>query len=133
MDTKNSTVTVKTIPLHLTKSQGDTFFREMLKYINIDHPRLVLDCSNLQILDKFTVLFLLCVLEEAMKHNGDVKLVALPNSNTSLSDISSIYRLFDIYRTTDEAVDSFHRPHGSAFLLKSAPSISSIETDTNSH
>lgn len=133
METKNSTVTVKTIPLHLTKSQGDTFFREIFKSIDIDHPRLVLDCSNIHIVDKFTVLFLLCVLEEAMKHNGDVKLVALPDSNTSWSDISSIYRLFDIYRTTDEAVDSFYRSHGSTFLLKPAPSISSIDTDTNSH
>ena len=122
MEIKDRTVTVKQLPENLTTGQGKMFIREMQRCIDIDRPRIVLDCSTLPQLSKPTIYLLLCCLEEAMKHNGDVKLAALPTSASDGSDISGIYRLFDIYTTTDEAVRSFHRLHESAFFREPTPS-----------
>ncbi len=132
METKYRVVTVKKIPVLFTTGHGEIFIREMRRYIDIDIPCIVLDCSNLQKLDKPTVYFLLCFLEEVMKHNGDVKLAALSANASNGSDISGINRLFDIYETTDEAVMGFHQFHKSTFLGEPAPSISCIETNTTS-
>jgi anti-anti-sigma regulatory factor len=50
---------------------------------------------------------LLHCLEEAMKRNGDVKLAALPPEGAEFLRITGVTRLFDIYETTAEAVNSF--------------------------
>lgn len=124
MGIKDRTVTVKKVPALFNTGQGKIFIREIRRCIDIDRPRIVLDCSNLHKLKKSTVYFLLCCLEEAMKHNGDVKLAALPAIASDGLNISGINRLFDIYNTTDEAVNGFHQFHESLFFRESTTSVS---------
>lgn len=100
-------VAVQLLPEKLNMKQGRIFLREIQKCMNIDRPRIVLDCSNVRQLNKSVVHLLLCCLEEALKRNGDVKLAALPPVTGSVVDLTGVSRLFDIYDSTDEAVKSF--------------------------
>ena len=103
------TVTVKQLPETLTVKQGRALFREIQSEMNIDRPRVVLDCSNVRRLDKPFVHLLLCCLEEAMKRNGDVRLAALPSGSGAVLEQTGIKRVFDIYDTAAAAENSFHQ------------------------
>jgi anti-anti-sigma regulatory factor len=59
-------------------------------------------------LDKSVVYLLLGCLEEALKRNGDVKLVGIPLAADAILGSSGTNQLFEIFDTTAEAVDSFH-------------------------
>lgn len=47
-------------------------------------------------------------LEEAMKRNGDVKLAVLPVQAAAELQRNGARRLFDVFETTEDAVNSFH-------------------------
>jgi len=51
-----------------------------------------------------------CCLEEAIKHNGDVKLAELPAGSDSILELTGVNRLFDIFDTAAAAVHSFQEP-----------------------
>lgn len=102
-------VTVKQLPEILDEKQERIFLREIQGLMNVERPCMVLDCSNARQLDKSTVHLLLCCLEEAMKRNGDVKLAALPAGAGEILELTGAGRLFDIYATTAEAVNSYRR------------------------
>ena len=46
-----------------------------------------------------------------MKRNGDVKLAALTDSAREILELTRVDRLFEIYDSEANAVDSFFRPH----------------------
>ena len=102
-------VAVKQLPETLDAKQGRIFFSELESCMNVDRPCLVLDCSRVRRLDSSAVHLLLCCLEEAMKRNGDVKLSAIPAGASAVLELSGIDRLFEVYATNAEAVNSFRR------------------------
>jgi anti-sigma B factor antagonist len=102
-------VIVKQLPETLSGKQGRMFLREMQTCVELDRPRIVLDCSKVRRLDKSGVHLLLCCLEEALKRNGDVRLAALSPRSQIILEITGANRLFDIYDTTADAVKSFHQ------------------------
>lgn len=91
--------------------RGRLVFRELETRINIDRPCVVLDCSKVREMDRFAIHMLLCCLEEAMKRNGDVKLAAVSPAARETLELTRVDRLFEIYDTETEAVNSFFRPH----------------------
>jgi anti-anti-sigma regulatory factor len=105
-------VAVKQLPETMSRKQRLAFLREIQCCMNVDRPRMVLDCSNARQLDRSVIYVLLCCLEEAMKRKGDVKLAALPPGAGAVLEHAGVERLFDVYATTADAVNSFHRrPH----------------------
>ena len=114
MSTRMHAVAVKQLPEKLNAKQGRLFFEEMESWINIDHPRIVLDCSKVKPMDRSAMHLLLCCLEEALKRNGDVKLARIPeDAKVSLTEMG-LLRLFEVFDTNAEAVESFHRPRSHA-------------------
>jgi anti-sigma B factor antagonist len=110
------TVTVTQLPQTLDMKRGRLFFKELESRINIDRPCIVLDCSQVQQMDRFAIHMLLCCLEEAMKRDGDVKLAAVPPLARATLELMRVDRLFEIYATETEAVNSFFRPRGARAL-----------------
>ena len=104
------TVTVTQLPEKLGIRQGRLFFRELESQMNIDRPCIVLDCSKVRELDRFAIHMLLCCLEEAMKRDGDVKLAAVSPSARETLERTRVDRLFEIYDSENEAVNSFFQP-----------------------
>ncbi len=122
-------VIVKQLPEISSAKQERTVLREIQALMNVDRPRMVLDCSNLRQLDSSTIHLLLCCLEEAMKRNGDVKLAALPHGAGAILELTGVNRIFDIYDTAAEAVDSFHQPSTDAVSQKAESMHSDPEPD----
>ena len=102
-------VIVKQLPEVLSGKPGRVFLREVQGSVDVDRPRLVLDCSRLRQLDRTGVHLLLCCLEEALKRNGDVRLAALPAGARTALEITGANRLFDLYETANDAVNSFRQ------------------------
>ena len=111
-------VSIKQLPEKLNVRRGRLFFRELESCIKVERPSIVLDCSRLREMDRSAIHLLLCCLEGAIKRNGDVRLASVaPNAVLDL-ELAGLDRLFRIFETVDEAVESFQRrsahlaPHG---------------------
>lgn len=103
------TVAIRRLPDVLSVQQKIAFLHDIAIVMNTNRPRLVLDCSRLRECDTSVIHLLLHCLEEAMKRNGDVKLAALPTSAGVVLIGTGVARLFELFDTTEEAVNSFHR------------------------
>jgi anti-sigma B factor antagonist len=115
MTTRIYSVSVKQLPTGGRK-KSKTFLMDLRSSFDIDRPRLVINCSNLQSGDIHAIRLLLCCLEEAMKRKGDVKLAAVPRATRALLESSGVGRLFEVFETEVEAVKSFQRrKFGSAY------------------
>ncbi len=107
MSTRMRAVTVHQMPEQVTATEERSFLRDLQKDVETERPRLVLDCSKVQQMDNATIHLLLCCLEEVMKRNGDAKLASLPPGAQATLQVAGVNRLFEIYATTAEAVNSF--------------------------
>lgn len=114
MTTDVRNVMVKQLPERLGLRQERTLLRDLVTYLKADRPRLVVDCSQVRQFDRSVVHLLLRCLEEAMKHNGDVKLAAVHPAAAMVLETTGASRVFDIFATTEEAVHSFHYVRASA-------------------
>lgn len=86
-----------------------SFLRDVEDGMNMERPYVVVDCSSIGQLDRSVVHLLLCCLEEALKRNGDVKLAGIPLITEVMPGFTGASRLFEIYDTTADAVNSFHQ------------------------
>jgi anti-sigma B factor antagonist len=121
MTNRELAVAVKLLPEALSVKQGRLFLADLKVQTNIDRQCVVLDCSKVHLMDRATILVLLCCLEETMKHNGDVKLAAVTAGARSTLEITGVGRLFEIFETTDDALSSFHLHPGNGTLRISVP------------
>lgn len=103
----NRPVIVMQLPKVMNESEAHTFLAELLPLLEIDRPRIVLDCSQIQHMDSEGVEMLLRCLEEAMKRDGDLKLAAVPPSSAVILDLMRVDSLFQTFATTEEASLSF--------------------------
>jgi anti-anti-sigma regulatory factor len=101
-------VPVRQVPEKLDVKRGWAFFREVEFCLKVDRPRLVLDCSKVQQLDRVGIQLLLRCLEEAMKRNGDVKLAAIPPTAATILKFAKVDHLFETFDNTADAVNSFY-------------------------
>lgn len=108
---KMRAVTVHEVPERVSAASERKFLRDLQSFVETERPRLVLDCSRVQTMDRATVHLLLSCLEEAMKRNGDVKLAALQPQAKATLQFVGVHRLFEMYATTSEAVQSFRHRH----------------------
>lgn len=102
-------VAVMQVPVLLSKARGQLFLDEVRRCLDIDRPYIVLDCSELRQMDGLAINLLLCCLEEAMKRKGNVKLSALPTGARTSLERAGVNRLFEVFETNAEAVNSFSR------------------------
>ena len=107
MTVRKRPVAVMQLPERFSRKEAQNFTREVERSMTVTRPYLVLDCSNVQHLDSSMVNLLLHCLEEAIKRNGDVKLAGVPVADNSI--LGPANRLFEIFDTTAEAVNSFHQ------------------------
>jgi anti-anti-sigma factor len=103
-----SRVGVQQLPEQLSVKQGRAFFREVESCLNVDRPRVVLDCSRVQLLDGAGVRVLLSCLEAAMKRNGDVKLAVIPPGAAAVLELARVDHIFEVFESTADAVNSFY-------------------------
>jgi len=102
------TVTVKQLPQALNLARVRTFMREIDALLKQDRPRIVFDFSQVRQLDSAGAEMLLQCLEHVMKRDGDIKLAAVPPASEVILELTRVDRLFEIFDSVDDAVESFH-------------------------
>lgn len=100
-------VTVEQLPEITSEEQGYRFLTFIQKRMSDKRPGLVLDCSRLNQINKPALHLLLSCLEEAMKRNGDARLAAVSPSAEAALKITGADRLFQIFASNDDAINSF--------------------------
>lgn len=100
-------VVVMQAPPSLNQAEAERFFSEMKPLLEVERPRLVLDCSNIQNMDSAGVETLLRCMEEAMKRDGDLKLAAVAPASAIVLEMMRADRLFEVFDSPEEAVQSF--------------------------
>jgi len=101
-------VIVMQLPEHVNQTEAASFCAELQPLLENDRARLVLDCSQVQSMDSAGVEMLLHCMEEAMKRDGDLKLAALSPTCATILELMRVDRLFEVFETTEGAVQSFH-------------------------
>jgi anti-anti-sigma regulatory factor len=102
-------VAVKKVPEICSVKQKIAFLHEIESVMSGNRPRLVLDCSGIRDCDGSVIHLLLHCLEEAMKRNGDVRLASVPIPAQEVLINTGVARLFELYESAAEAVNSFHQ------------------------
>jgi anti-sigma B factor antagonist len=102
-------VTIEQLSEVTSEDQGRRFLRRIQDRMSDMRPGLVLDCSGLSQMDKPVLNLLLSCLEEAMKRNGDARLVAVSPSAQLMLKLIGADRLFQIFTSNADAVNSFHQ------------------------
>jgi anti-sigma B factor antagonist len=103
------TVVVKHLPESVTRGHVKQLAGELASLLTGDWPCLVFDFSEVRELDRAGVEMLLQSMESAMKRNGDVKLAAVSPEVAVILGLTGVDRLFESFRDTADAVESFHR------------------------
>lgn len=106
MTGRSRTVVVEQLPEISNMKQGRVFLREITGCMSSSRPQIVLDCSHVRQVNRSLIHMLLCCLEEALKRNGDVALAALPAAAKAGLQRAGVDRVFEIYDTTNDAVNS---------------------------
>jgi anti-anti-sigma factor len=107
---RHRNIIVRQLPAALDARGRRVFSSLLVECINVKRPMLVLDCSALADLDASAIHFLLCCLEETMKRNGDIRLAALAPHAKARFEMAGADRIFEIYDTIADAVDSYRIP-----------------------
>jgi len=80
-------------------------FRDLLDQ---DRRWFVFDLRELSYIDSTMIAETVACLKRARELSGDIKLVAVPHSKVGqILDITSLHRVLEVFRTVDEAVNSF--------------------------
>jgi len=107
--TNERPVHVQELPRALTQENADIFFEVVEPFLKANKPYLVFDFSKVARLDGAGVEVLLNCTQEVMKRNGDLKLAAVSPESAVILELTRVDRLFEIFETTSEAVESFYR------------------------
>lgn len=100
-------VIVMQLPEQLKRQEVGPFLEELQPLLESDRPRVVLDCSQVRHIDSAGVEMLLHCMQETMKRDGDLKLAAISPESAVILELMRVDRLFEIFNTPDEAVQSF--------------------------
>jgi anti-sigma B factor antagonist len=100
-------VIVMQLPEQLKRQEVGPFLEELQPLLESDRPRVVLDCSQVRDMDSAGVEMLLHCMQETMKRDGDLKLAAISPEAAVILELMRVDRLFEIFNTPDEAVQSF--------------------------
>ena len=107
-----SPVIVMELPQKLTYVEGQALMADLQPLLEVDRPRIVLDCSKVEHMDSAGIEILLRCMEEAMKRDGDLKLAAVSPMSAAIMELMRVDRLFEVFDTSEEAARSFHAVAG---------------------
>jgi anti-sigma B factor antagonist len=100
-------VVVQRLPEQVKLGHVERLMREIAPLFKEDRPRVVFDFSQVCQIDSAGVDMLLRCVEEAAKRDGDLKLAAVPPESAVILELTRVDRIFEIFDTVEQAVDSF--------------------------
>ena len=87
-----------------------TLLKEKLQDIAAQNDNdVVLDFSNVEFIDSACLGALVALLKRLREHKGDIKMACLTDDVRSIFQITRLDRVFDLFETKEEAVNSFFK------------------------
>jgi anti-sigma B factor antagonist len=103
------TIVVVELPERLTRRHNQTFLREKHALLNTDRPRIVFDFSQVREIDEAGMDMLLHCVRQINRQDGDLTLAAVPAEIRVLLELTCIDRLFEIFESNSDAMESYTR------------------------
>jgi anti-sigma B factor antagonist len=91
---------------YLDASNTKEFKRDMAVLIE-SHHKLVMDLSQVQLVDSSGCGAFISFLRQLQAKGGDMKLCAITRPVRSLFELVRMHRIFDIFNTREEAIKAF--------------------------
>jgi anti-sigma B factor antagonist len=104
----NRPVIVMQLPEQLVAEGAGKFLQELGPLLEVNRPRIVLDCSQVRNIDSNGVEMLLHCVEESMKRDGDLKLACVSPESRVILELMRVDRVFEMFESSEEAVRSFN-------------------------
>lgn len=101
-------ILVVQLPERLNLAGSQEFLREAGSFLKADRPWLVFDFSEVRQMDSAGVDMLQHCLETVIKRDGDLKLAGVSPECAVILELMRADRLFEIFETSSDAVESFH-------------------------
>lgn len=101
-------VVVMQVPEVLNVGEVHKFIQEMGPLLESNRPRIVMDLSQVHSMESAGIEMLLHCLEEVLKRDGDLKLAALSPEAEVILELMRVARVFETFRTCEDAVRSFN-------------------------
>jgi len=109
-------VLIMQLPKRLNLTEAREFLPEVMAVLKNDRPHIVFDFSEVAQIDSAGVEMLLNCLERVMSLDGDLKLAGLTSQASVILELTRVDRLFEIFATVDDAVESFR-----SFMAQDTP------------
>ena len=104
---KANDVAVVAMPVaELDAANTAEFKRDMAPVLDA-HAKVVLDLTRLRFIDSSGLGVLVSGYKNAATHQGSIKLCSLQTQVKSMFELTRLHRVFDIYQTMDEALESY--------------------------
>jgi anti-sigma B factor antagonist len=100
-------VAVMAVPVEELDAGNTAEFKRDMSPILEDNTKVVLDLSNLRFLDSSGLGSFLSCLRKLNSKGGDLKLCGMSPRVRTVIELVRMHRVFDIYRTKEEAVRAF--------------------------
>jgi len=92
-----------------TRDQAEEFKLILLKHIDNDNIKLVVDIHQCNFLDSTFLSTLLIALKATIKKGGNLKLASPKHDVAEVLEATGMNRVFDIYPNISDAISSFNK------------------------
>lgn len=101
-------IVVKSVHLeHATKDHAEEFKKFLLKDIEKGNLNMVVDLSECEFIDSTFISALVTALKAINKKEGKLKITAVHTDVQSVLELTGMFKIFEIYKSIQEAVNSF--------------------------
>ena len=90
-----------------TLREAEEFKTILAKDILASHKNLVVDLTDCEFIDSTFLGALVISLKKVTAIGGDLRLVGFQPAVNSMFELTRMYRVFETYKTRDEAIESF--------------------------
>ena len=108
--TKKEEVVIEEVNLvKATREQAEEFKIILLNHIEEGNTKLVIDLHQCDFVDSTFLSTLLIALKAVMAKGGILKIAALKNDVAEVMEATGMFKVFEIYSSISEAVESFKK------------------------
>ncbi|MBN8545656.1 MAG: STAS domain-containing protein [Ignavibacteria bacterium] len=106
---KNGDVVVVAVALQrATLNEAEEFKKILLGQIDLGSKKLIVDLSVCEFIDSTFLGALVVTLKKITQHHGDLKLVGFQPAVQSMFELTRMYRIFEAFNNTPDAIKSFN-------------------------
>ncbi|HHM01929.1 MAG TPA: anti-sigma factor antagonist [Caldithrix abyssi] len=104
---KNNVLVVNIEEKRATVEISGKLKEELLSKIDEGHQNIIVNLGNSDFVDSSFLGALVAGLKKATMKGGDLKIVGLHPPVRAMFELTRLFRIFDIFETVDEALNSF--------------------------